>query len=258
MEALDWLGENSPEPFGDADYYYALYSDPGAGKAFAWPDTVYSVITWCDYGYWLTRQGRRVPMSTPGGGRKVPSAKYFTSQNLKTSARLVERWRARYVIVDNRIASPNDKFYALAGLVGKQEGDYYELCWRQSEGKYNPLLVFYPGYYRTMVVRLYNFDGKAVAPSSTMVMAWQERQLPDGQKFKEITELRQFRSYAEAESYIEGQAQGNYSVIGTDPLASPVPLEALAGYKIVYQSKETGGVGSSTRLPAIKIFEISR
>ncbi len=258
MEALDWLEANSPEPFGDADYYYELYGEPVAGKAYAWPDTVYSVITWCDYGYWLTREGRRVPVSTPGGGHKVPSAKYFTSQNVEAPAELVEGWRARYVIVDSRIASPNDKFYALAGLVGKQEGDYYELCWQQKEGKYVPLLVFYPDYYRTMVVRLFNFDGRAVTPASTTVMSWQERRLPDGQQFREITELKKFRSYTEAEVYIKDRAQGNYSVIGTDPLVSPVPLEALDGYSLAYQSKETGSVGSATQLPAIKIFEIKR
>ncbi len=256
MEALDWLRANSPEPFGDADYYYALYSDPRAGKPYVYPETAYSVITWCDYGYWLTRAGRRVPMSNPGGGYKERSAKYFTARDLAASAKMVKGWRAGYVIIDNRIASPNDKFYALAGLSGKQESDYYELCWQQREGKYDPLLVFYPEYYRTMAVRLYNFDGKAVTPASTLVMAWQERQLPGGQKFKEITELKKFRSYAEAESFISGQKSGNYSVIGIDPLVSPEPLEALTAYHLVYQSEETAGVGSTTQLPAIKIFEI--
>ncbi|MFA5065936.1 MAG: oligosaccharyl transferase, archaeosortase A system-associated [Dehalococcoidia bacterium] len=256
MEALDWLKANSPEPFGDADYYYALYSDPRRGKPYVYPDTAYSVITWCDYGYWLTRAGRRVPMANPGG-TKDRATRYFASQDVEASSKLVKGWRARYVVIDNRIASPNDKFYALAGLSGRQESDYYELCWHQTEGKYVPLLVFYPEYYRTMVVRLYNFDGVAVTPASTMVMAWQERQLPDGRKFKEITELKKFRSYAEAEAFIKGQAQVNYRVIGTDPLVSPVPLEALASYNIVYQSKEMGSVGSPAQLPAIKIFEIS-
>ncbi|MFA5078475.1 MAG: oligosaccharyl transferase, archaeosortase A system-associated [Dehalococcoidia bacterium] len=255
LEALDWLRANTPEPFGDADYYYALYSDPRVGKAYAYPDTFYSTIVWCDYGYWLTRAGRRVPVSNPGAA-KERTAVFFTSQKTESSSVLEKRWRARYVVVDSRIANPNDKFYALAGLSGGREGDYYELCWQQKEGKYVPLLVFYPGYYRAMVVRLFNFDGKAVVPASAMVMAWQERKMPDGQKFKEITELKKFRSYAEADAFIGGQKQGNYSVIGTDPLASPVPLEALNAYSLVYQSKEMGSVGSPVQLPAIKIFEI--
>ncbi|MFA5400930.1 MAG: oligosaccharyl transferase, archaeosortase A system-associated [Dehalococcoidia bacterium] len=257
MEALDWLRANSPEPFGSADYYYALYNEPSAGKPYVYPDTFYSVIIWSDYGYWLTRAGRRVPMANPGG-TKGRATRYFASQDVGASSKLVKGWRARYVIADNRIASPNDKFYALAGLSGRQESDYYELCWQQKEGKYVPLLVFYPDYYRTMVVRLYNFDGKAVTPASTLVMAWQERQLPDGQKFKEITELKKLRSYTEAEAFIKGQVQGDYRIIGTDPLVSPVPLEALTAYHPVYQSEETAGVGSPAQLPAIKIFEIKK
>jgi len=256
MEALDWLKANSPEPFGSADYYYALYSDPRGGKAYAYPAAAYSVITWSDYGYWLSRAGRRVPMSNPGGGYKVRSAKYFTSQDIKASSAMVKGWRSRYVIIDSRIANPNDKFYALAGLSGKQESDYYELCWQQKDGRYVPLLVFYPEYYQTMVVRLYNFDGKAVAPASAAVMSWQERQMPDGQKFKEITGFKSFRSYAEAGAFIKGQKEGDYRIIGVDPLVSPVPLEALSAYHPVYQSKEMAGVGSATQLPAVKIFEI--
>jgi len=255
MEALDWLKANSPEPFGSPDYYYALYSDPRGAKPYAYPDTSYSVITWCDYGYWLTRVGRRMPMSNPGRA-KERSAKFFISLDVEASSAMAKNWRARYVIIDNRVANPNDKFYALVGVGGKMESDFYELCWQQKEGKYVPLLVFYPEFYRAMVIRLNNFDGKEVMPVSTRVMSWQEKQMPDGQKFKEITELKDFRSYADAEAFIKGQKQGPYRVIGTDPLASPVPLEALPAYRVVYQSKETAGVGSTTQVPAIKIFEI--
>jgi len=159
--------------------------------------------------------------------------------------------------VDGRIASPNDKFYALANLAGKKEVDYYELCWQKKEGKYVPLLVFYPEFYRTMVIRLYNFDGRQVMPQNTMVMAWQEQTMPDGQKFKEITGFKKFNGFAEAEAFISGQKGGNYRIIGTDPLVSPVPLEALDGYKPVYQSKETASAGSGP-LPVIKIFEYDR
>jgi hypothetical protein len=120
-----------------------------------------------------------------------------------------------------------------------------------------PLLVFYPEFYRTLVIRLYNFDGKQVLPQKTAVMTWQERTMPDGQKFKEILGLRNFRGYDEAAAFVAGQKEGNCRIVGSDPLASPVPLEALDGYKPVYQSKETASAGSSP-LPVIKIFEYNR
>jgi hypothetical protein len=169
----------------------------------------------------------------------------------------MKKWQSRYVVIDNRIASPNDKFYALAKLSGKQETDFYELCWQKKDSKYTPLLVFYPDFYRSMIIRLYNFDGKPVGLQSTLVMSFQDQVTSDGQKFKEITGLKSFKNYKEADSFISSQKQGHYRIIGTDPLVSPVPLDQLSRYKLIYQSEEKASAGS-TPLPAIKIFEYTQ
>jgi dolichyl-diphosphooligosaccharide--protein glycosyltransferase len=253
-EALQWLKKNTPEPLGGADYYYPLYAAPAPGKAYEYPASAYGVAVWHDYGYWVTRIGQRIPVTNPGSWNLRDAPIYFTAQDDTAAAKIMSVWGAKYVIVDGRIASPNDKFYALVNLSGKKEADYYEICWQKKEGKYVPLLVFYPEFYRTTVIRLYNFDGQQVLPPSTMVMAWQEQRLPDGQKFKEISGFKKFNTYAEAAAFIPGQKGGNYRIIGTDPLSSPVPLEALAGYKLVYQSSQKASAGSSP-LPMIKIFE---
>jgi oligosaccharyl transferase (archaeosortase A-associated) len=254
MEAMDWMRKNTPEPLGSAEDYYKLYTAPEAGKGFAYPGSAYGVAVWNDYGYWVTRVGHRIPVSSPGISGSRGEQNYFTAQDNATAAQKMADWGAKYVIVDGRIASPNDKFYILANLTGRQESDFYELCWQKKDGKYVPLLVFYPEFYRSMVSRLYNFDGRQVIPQKTAVMTWQQRTMPDGQKFKEIMGLKNFRSYDEAAAFVAGQKDGNYRIIGSDPLASPVPLEALPGYKPVYQSKETASAGSSP-LPVIKIFE---
>jgi len=254
MEAMQWLEKNTPEPLGNAENYYKLYMAPGADKGYVYPDSAYGVAVWNDYGYWVTRMGHRIPVSNPGTWGTHGEQYYFTAQDNATAAKQMADWGARYVIVDGRIASPNDKFYALATLTGRQESDFYELCWQKKEGKYVPILVFYPEFYLSMVSRLYNFDGKSVTPQKTLVMAWQEQEMPDGQRFKEITGLRNFRSYDEAAAFIAGQREGDFRIIGTDPLVSPVPLQTLDGYKLVYQSKETASAGSRP-LPVIKIFE---
>lgn len=257
MEAMEWMKTSTPEPFGTADYYYRLYDVPAAGKTFEYPPASYSVLVWSDYGYWVTRMGHRIPVANPARFTNMDEARFYTAQDSSVAAKIIDRLGARYVIIDSSIASPNDKFYAVASLSDKTEGDFYELCWQKKDAKYVPLLVFYPEYYRSMISRLYNFDGKQVMPQKTMVMAWQERTMPDGQKFKEITGLRNFRSYEEAAAFIAGQKEGNYSIIGTDPLASPVPLEALDSYRLAYQSNEIAGAGS-VPLPVIKIFEYSQ
>jgi asparagine N-glycosylation enzyme membrane subunit Stt3 len=254
VEALDWLRQNSPEPFGNAGEYYSIYSVPKPGESYAYPSAMYSVAGWIDYGYWITRIGHRVPVNNPGQWL-TGICSFYTAQEQAEADRQMADWKARYVIIDNRITSPNDKFYAVANLINKNESDFYELCWQKKEGKYVPLLVFYPGYYRSMMIRLYNFDGRQVIPGSTLAMSYTTQQLPDGQRFKEITGLKSFGSYNEATAYIKGQKQGNYSIIGTDPLASPVPLEALKGYSLAYQSTQKDSAGGTVQMPQIKIFE---
>ena len=86
-------------------------------------------------------------------------------------------------------------------------------------------------------------------------MSYTQQQMPDGQKFKEITGLKSFSSYDEAAAYISAQKQGSYSIIGTDPLSSPVPLEALKGYSLAYQSTQKANAGGTVLMPEVKIFE---
>ena len=253
---MEWTKKNTPEPFGKADFYYKLYDTPAQGKAYAYPASFYGVVVWSDYGYWVTRIGHRVPTSNPGT-YPLDEAAYFTARDEAATHDYMKKWQAKYVIVDSRIASPNDKFYALARLSGKQESDFYELCWQKKDGKYSPLLVFYPEFYSSTVIHLYNFNGEQVIPQSTLIMAYQDQVTADGQKFKEITGFKIFKSYADAESFITSQKQGQYRIIGTDPLSSPVPLAQLAGYKQVYQSEQKASSGS-TPLPAVKIFEYTQ
>jgi hypothetical protein len=66
-----------------------------------------------------------------------------------------------------------------------------------------------------------------------------------------------FGSYAEAQAYASSHQPGNYSVIGIDPLVSPVPLEGLDGYRLAWQSSQQVGIGGSTAVPEVKIFELT-
>jgi asparagine N-glycosylation enzyme membrane subunit Stt3 len=255
LEAMSWLKKNSPEPFGKADFYYDFYKTPAPDKAYDYPATAYGVMVWSDYGYWLLRIGHRIPAANPGITH-FDEASFYTAQDEASAGKIMQKLGSRFVVIDNRIVSPNDKFYAAASMSNKAESDYYELCWQLKDNKYVPMLVFYPAYYRTMLSRLYNFDGEEVVPQSTLVMAWEEKQLPDGKKFKQVTGLKNYRTYAEAQAFIAADKSGRYSIIGTDPLACPVPLEPLAGYKTVYQSTQKSSAGSAP-MPEVKIFEYS-
>ena len=105
-----------------------------------------------------------------------------------------------------------------------------------------------------MAVRLYCFDGKEYVPQETAVISWETKTGADGSDYKEITGLKTFRSYTEAEAYMAAQKAGNWRIVGKDPLASPVPLEALQGYRPAFSSSQKAKTGNSD-VPEVKIFE---
>lgn len=118
-------------------------------------------------------------------------------------------------------------------------------------------LVRYPAYYESIVVRLYNFDGEAVAPSenSAVVIPWSGESVWRGIRYKNITgEPMYFSSYEEAEAYVSDQEPGNYAIGGLNPLATPVPLDELNSYELVHPSEATITLAGQT-LPGVKIFE---
>jgi hypothetical protein len=117
---------------------------------------------------------------------------------------------------------------------------------------------FYPAYYDSIVARLYNFDGKAVTPTQPTVISYVEEE-QGGVKYKIITNgpnPPSFPTYEEAQAYVANQTSGNYRIVGTTPFISPVPLEEMKSYELVYQSNATVtmGVGGPT-VPSVKVFK---
>jgi hypothetical protein len=112
-----------------------------------------------------------------------------------------------------------------------------------------PVTLYHPAYYNSIVVRLYNFDGKAAVPAESIVMSYEEKVTSEGEKYKEITGGQSFSSYEDAQAYVANQTSGNYRIVGVDPFSSPVPLEKLNSYKLVYP------LGAAINATTVKIFE---
>jgi len=247
-ESLSWLKDNTPDPFDNPDFYYELYETP-----FYYPETAYGVVAWWDYGYWITRIGRRLPNCNPGGGARTTVAHFLTAQDEASANQIIDKLNSKYVIIDHDTAT--SKFYAVARYTGSGEEDFYDLYYHKWEGKLEPGHLYYPEYYRSLAVRLYNFDGSKVTPENTMVISYEEAIDHEGEPYKLVTEQRLFASYEEAEAYISSQESGNYRIVGTDPFVSPVPLEALEHYKLIHSSKSSITQPDTGLIPAVKIFE---
>jgi len=255
-EAVDWLRTNTPEPFGGADAYYGLYKPAGQTGGFEYTSDSYGVLAWWDYGYWIARIGRRPPATNPGTGA-LESAYFFTAQDEAAAGQTIDRYGARYVVLDNEIASHEGKFHALATLSGSDYSRYYDVFFTRQGNQYVPAIYFFPEYYRSMVVRLYNFDGKAVTPRSIEVIEYREFEAQNGNVYREIVDKKVFSSYGDAQRFIVENSGRNYMIAGEDPAESTVPLDELKGYSPVYSSSHQSTVGTTSQ-PSIKIFEYKK
>jgi oligosaccharyl transferase (archaeosortase A-associated) len=254
-ESLDWLRNNTPEPLGNPDYYYELYKEPIARKSYTSSETAYGVTAWWDYGYWITRIGHRIPTSTPGTGHRG-EASIFIAQNETLANGLLDGRGSRYIIVDNALTNViGGKFNAVVALSGSSPDIFYDIYYQLNDNMLEPVLLYYPEYYRSLVIHLYNFDGKSVTPISSTVISYQEKISADGQPYKQIINTRSFSSYEDAQAYIASQKSGNYKIVSSHPRVSPVPLPALEHFKLIYTSKNSviqPGVGM---VPEVKIFQ---
>jgi len=248
--SLLWLKDNSPEPFGGPDFYYELYP-PRAD--FEYPETAYGVMSWWDYGWFIMQISHRIPNANPGQAGAVEAGQFFTAQSESSANELADRLGSKYVVIDS--AMPTTKFYAMAEWANESLDKFYEFYYqRMEDGSMQGGVLYYPAYYNSTVARLYNFDGKAVVPTESVVIYYEENEAGTGEKYKEITHFWSFPTYEEAEAYVASQESANYRVVSNHPFNSPIPLEELSSYKLRYQSEDTTTWAGQT-VPTVKIFE---
>ena len=122
-------------------------------------------------------------------------------------------------------------------------------------GKLTPVTFFYPEYYYSAAVRLYNFDGQAITSLKSVVISYQDKVSAGGTHYKEITNAVYFPTYDGAKAYVAIQTSGNYQIGSFNPFISPVPLEQLSQYQLIYSSNTVVDYAEVKNIPVIKIFE---
>jgi dolichyl-diphosphooligosaccharide--protein glycosyltransferase len=255
ISSLFWLKENTPEPFGDPDYYYQLYEPPPLGESYKYPESAHGVTAWWDYGYWITRIAHRIPTANPGQSPSpvINTTKLLLSQNEDSSQEIITELDSSYIIIDYDTVI--DKFYAIAVWAGREINEFSDVYYRQQENRLVRIVLRYPEYYRSLVIRLYNFDGEAVTTPSPIVISYQEKVSQDGEPYKLITSAEAYTSYEEARAFVSSQQSANYKIVSGDPFVSPVPLEALEHYKLIHSSDGHARQPSGRTVPSVKIFE---
>jgi len=264
VSSLKWMHNNTPEPFGNPDSYYAVYDIPSTGQAYQYPESAYGVLAWWDYGYWITRIGHRLPVANPSQDPLAIKnvAFFFTSPDEESANEIREELNVSYVIIDHETSL--GKFWAIATWASEEIPERVPAAYfsnyivQYEDNSLRSVVLYYPEYYRTLVARLYNFDGMAVIPESTTVISYEENIDDMGRQFKLVTGAQQFATYEEAEVFLASQETGNYRIVSANPMVSPVPLEPVEHYKLVHSSNGTLPISNTETVPAVKIFEYVR
>jgi len=260
-QSLVWMKENTPEPFQNPDFYYGLYQIPPAGQGYSYPASAYGVMSWWDYGYWITYIAHRIPNASPNGqAGAVDAGSFFTAQDESSANQVLDKLGSKYVIIDDSMAV--GKFYAMAVWAGKDQSQFFDVFYQSTQtGTLQPVMLYYPEYYQSMCSRLYLYAGEEWVPQQAIAISWIERELTstNGSKLtaKVISDQKSFSTYDSAKSFVD--VNNGYRIVSTNLLTSPVPLKKLEHYKLIYQSPTavaTQQDGNGT-ISAVEIFEYS-
>lgn len=251
LESLTWMKHSTPEPFNNPDFYYVKYD-----TEFRYPANTYGVMAWWDYGHLITRVAHRPAVANPFQQGATEAARFLTCQDESQANQMLSALGAKYVVID--LATATTKFHGPAAFADIPLENFYETYYMPEKGRLRPVILYYPEYYQTMVARLYNFDGASLIPDRSLVIAYQEKSTPAGNSYKVITDIRSFSKYQEAQAFVANQKGGDYRIVSDSPFLSPVPLDRLKNYKLIYSSTsgtiQIPGVGT---MPEVKIFEFT-
>jgi asparagine N-glycosylation enzyme membrane subunit Stt3 len=256
-ESLTWMKDNTPDPFGNPDFYYSLYS-ASVPRQFKYPASAYGVTSSWDAGYWITRIAHRMPTENPATA-DMGEANFFVAQDENSANSLLDRLSSQYVVEDKNMVDTQNKFSAFVLNSGNKMETYGDVFYtKQADSLLKPTVLLYPEYYRTMTVRLYSFNGLAVVPAKCQVVNYEEKKDSSGSPYKLIISLKSFSSYEQAAGFVSSQKSGFFKLVSDDPFSSPVPLTKLDHYELVHGSEIVATTPSAGKISEVKIFKYTK
>ncbi|WP_336024865.1 oligosaccharyl transferase, archaeosortase A system-associated [Halobellus salinisoli] len=270
-ESLEWMQGNTPEEgnlggAGNADQldYYGTYERT---EDFEYPEGAYGVMSWWDYGHWITVEGERIPNANPFQEGATEAANFLLAPNETQSEEVLtsqstEGDQTRYVMVDWQMATPGSKFGAPTVFYDAEENvsreDFIRTMYRfddENEGRFvGTTSMRTDRFYDSTMTKLYYYHGSARSPSP-IVFDWEERevQTQGGDSITvpanaqgENTFVRTFDNMSAAEAYVEEDGSAQIGGVGQYPTER---VEALEHYRLAHVS-DTSGANSILRTTA--------
>lgn len=255
QESLAWFGENTPETGVD---YYAIDTN-----SYTYPEEAYGVISWWDYGHWITFISKRIPTANPfqrGVAGQYGAAAYFTATSEETANEISDLLGVRYVITD--IEMDTGKFWAMATWANATAGvttfqPQFLMPSAPGSTSYTAVAPFNQNYYETMVSRLHNFDGSMAEPSSVFYVEYRDAGLA-GTSLPVITSSQMMDASAASaavEAFNKNAPAGSHATVVSTTINAPTGrVSALQHYRLVHESP-LGLSGYPAGIKYVKIFE---
>ncbi|EMA43806.1 transmembrane oligosaccharyl transferase [Halococcus morrhuae DSM 1307] len=284
--SLDWLANNTPAEgtYGGGNESMDYYGQYDRTDDFDYPDGAYGVLSWWDYGHWITTLGERIPTANPFQQNAGQAANFLLAPNASRAneiARTKDGQGVRYVMVNWKQADPAGAALYSVPFTWYNDGPlsiYDDLTpiASQSSGQQQPttaFLAYEQRHYETMRTRLYTYHGSAVEQKPVVLDYESPQRLSNGSLRSAFTPsgnesaVKRFDNMSAARQFVEEDGTARIGGVGSYP-QERVP--ALEQYRLVHASQENaigsaGGPGplyrsalqrlQTTGLNATELFE---
>ena len=269
--SLEWMEGNTPaegqfaNPDGEAIDYYGTFPRT---EDYDYPAGAYGVMSWWDYGHWITNIGGRIPTANPFQQGATDAARFLLAQNETQAAGVLSEIDesdagTRYVMIDSQMVggkyqappqfAPNvsrSDFFTRSTTnrrviqqytqVFRQQG-LSQARAQQQASRLASVRHQTQAYYESMMVRLYAYHGSSMEPRP-YVVDWREVRTERGVAFVEPENGPMFRVFENMSAAREYARQdGTAAVGGFGPYPPEERVEALDHYRLVQTAESRSG-----------------
>ena len=241
--SLDWMNENTPAPgaYGSGDdprlEYYGAYDRT---DDFEYQDGEYGVMSWWDYGHFITTEAERIPVANPFQQHASEAADFLLADDEQEALDTLDENSGEaagvpYVVVDYQLGYAGTRKYSAPAAWETQHGvsggDLGVTAYNQ-QGR--TIGVHTQRGYESMRVRLFQFHGSARDPATfvTRFDAYNPEagvaRLPENSDFVE--------GYDTAEEARQAAQQDPNAIHGGLAGQPSERIEALQHFRLVHAS----------------------
>ena len=253
--ALEWLNNSTPAEgtYGGADNEMGYYEQYERTDDYDYPNGSYGIMSWWDYGHWITVLGHRIPVANPFQQNAHEAANFLLAPNESRATEIATNRDGsgdRYVMIDWRMGNfANTGLYSVPytwyndGSISLYQDDLLVGFNRTANQSF---LGYQQRHYETMRTRLYTYHGSAIEQGPVVIDYDTTQTTADGLEYLISSgtnaTIKRFDNMSAARAYARNDSTSQIGGVGKYP-ESYVP--ALQHYRLV-DATETSGLSSST------------